>query len=127
MDQYGLESLRAYLKSGGSSRKLNVVWVAAQGPLWNAEVESSGLYKTTDGGTTWAKVLGDDEWVEVTDMVMDPRDADVLYAATWQRHRTVAAYMGGGPGTGIHKSTDGGETWTELKKEYLGLIKERLD
>ena len=80
----------------------DVVWVAAQGPLWNAGGER-GLYKTTDGGTTWTKVLGDEEWVGVTDMVMDPRDPDVLYAATWQRHRTVAAYMGGGPGTGIHK------------------------
>ena len=93
----------------------DVVWVAAQGPLWTAGGER-GLYKTTDGGTTWTKVLGDEEWVGVTDMVIDPRDPDVLYAATWQRHRTVAAYMGGGPGTGIHKSTDGGETWIELKK-----------
>ena len=95
-----------------------MVWVAAQGPLWSAGGER-GLYKTTDGGTTWTKVLGDEEWVGVTDMVMDPRDPDVLYAATWQRHRTVAAYMGGGPGTGIHKSTDGGETWMELKKAFL--------
>ena len=103
----------------------NVVWVAAQGPLWNAGGER-GLYKTTDGGATWNKVLGDDEWVGVTDMVMDPRDADVLYAATWQRHRTVAAYMGGGPGTGIHKSTDGGETWTELKKGIPGSNKGKI-
>ena len=53
-------------------------------------------------------------------MLIDPRDPDVLYAATWQRQRTVAAYLGGGPGTGIHKSTDGGETWTELKKGLPG-------
>jgi photosystem II stability/assembly factor-like uncharacterized protein len=91
----------------------DVVWVSAQGPLWTPGGER-GLYKTTDGGETWRKVLGDDEWTGVTDIVMDPRNPDVLYAATWQRHRTVAAYMGGGPGTGIHKSTDGGETWTEL-------------
>ncbi|NBC18465.1 MAG: glycosyl hydrolase, partial [Bacteroidetes bacterium] len=91
----------------------DVVWVAAQGPLWNAGGER-GLYKTTDGGQTWTRTLGDDAWTGVTDLVMDPRDPDVLYAATWQRHRTVAAYLGGGPGSGIHKSTDGGETWTEL-------------
>jgi hypothetical protein len=91
----------------------DVVWVSAQGPLWTPGGER-GLYKTTDGGETWRKLLGDDEWTGVTDIVMDPRDPDVLYAATWQRHRTVAAYMGGGPGSGIHKSTDGGETWTEL-------------
>ncbi len=91
----------------------DVVWVSAQGPLWDSGGDR-GLYKTTDGGETWTKVLGDDEWTGVTDIVMDPRNPDRLYAATWQRHRTVAAYMGGGPGTGIHKSTDGGETWTEV-------------
>jgi photosystem II stability/assembly factor-like uncharacterized protein len=91
----------------------DVVWVSAQGPLWTPGGER-GLYKTDDGGATWRKVLGDGEWTGVTDIVMDPRDPDVLYAATWDRHRTVAAYMGGGPGSGIHKSTDGGETWTEL-------------
>ncbi len=91
----------------------DIVWVAAQGPLWTKGGER-GLYKTTDGGRNWKKVLGDEEWVGVTDIVMDPRDPDRLYAAAWQRHRTVAAYMGGGPGTGLHRSTDGGETWEEL-------------
>ncbi len=91
----------------------DVVWVAAQGPLWSSGGQR-GVYKTADGGETWEKVLGDDEWTGATDLVMDPRDPDRLYAATWQRHRTVAAYMGGGPGSGIHKSEDGGETWQEL-------------
>jgi len=91
----------------------NVIWVAVQGPLWN-KGDQRGLYKTTDGGKNWNKVLGDDGWTGATDIVMDPRDPDVLYAATWDRHRTVAAYMGGGPGSGIHKSTDGGENWTKL-------------
>lgn len=91
----------------------DIVWVAAQGPLWSKGGER-GLYKSTDGGNSWNKVLGDDEWTGVTDLVLDPRDPDRMYAATWQRHRTVAAYMGGGPNSGIHKSTDGGETWTEL-------------
>ena len=91
----------------------DVVWVAAQGPLWTSGGER-GLYRTTDGGATWDRVLGGSEWTGVTDVVMDPRDPDVLYAASWDRHRTVAAYMGGGPGSGIHKSTDGGETWREL-------------
>jgi len=91
----------------------NIVWVAAQGPLWNKGGER-GLYKTTDGGKNWNKVLGDDEWVGVTDVVIDPRNPNVLYAATWQRHRTVAAYYGGGPGSGLHKSSDGGETWLKL-------------
>ncbi|RME45981.1 MAG: glycosyl hydrolase, partial [Caldilineae bacterium] len=93
----------------------DVVWVAAQGPLWSSGGER-GLYKTTDGGKTWKQVLSVDEWTGVTDLVMDPRDPDRLYAATWQRHRNVAAYMGGGPGSGIWRSTDGGETWEKLSK-----------
>ena len=91
------------------------VWVAAQGPLWSKGGER-GLYKTTDGGKTWKKVLSGGPWTGVTSVVIDPSNADVLYAATWQRHRTVAAYMGGGPETGIHKSIDGGKTWTKLKE-----------
>lgn len=92
----------------------NTVWVAAQGPLWNKGGER-GVYGTTDGGKTWKRTLGDDAWVGATDLVLDPRDPKLLYAATWQRHRTVAGYMGGGPGSAIHRSTDGGETWTKLE------------
>ncbi|MFN1835402.1 VPS10 domain-containing protein [Balneola sp. MJW-20] len=97
----------------------DVVLVAVQGPLWNKGGER-GLYRTDDGGESWNKVLGDDEWTGATDIVVDPREPNVMYAATWQRHRTVAAYMGGGPGSGIHKSTDGGLTWTELKNGIPG-------
>jgi photosystem II stability/assembly factor-like uncharacterized protein len=92
----------------------DVVWVAVQGPLWSAGGER-GLYLTTDGGATWEKTLGGGEWTGVTDVVIDPRDPDVLYAATWQHHRTVAAYMGGGPESGVHRSSDGGRSWTRLK------------
>jgi len=92
----------------------NIIWVAAQGPLWSKGGER-GLYMTTDGGKTWNKTLGDEEWTGVTDILIDPRNPDVLYAATWQRHRTVAAYMGSGPESGIHRSTDGGLTWERLK------------
>jgi photosystem II stability/assembly factor-like uncharacterized protein len=91
----------------------DVLWVAAQGPLW-AKGGERGIYKTTDGGQTWTKALGGGEWTGASSLVIDPRDPDVLYAATWQHHRTVAAYMGGGPESGIHRSTDGGETWEEL-------------
>jgi photosystem II stability/assembly factor-like uncharacterized protein len=92
----------------------NTVWVAVQGPLWTKGGER-GFFMTTDGGETWEKTLGGGEWTGVTDIKMDPRNPDVLYAATWQHHRTVAAYMGGGPESGIHKSTDGGRTWAQLK------------
>ncbi|MEM8932188.1 MAG: glycosyl hydrolase [Acidobacteriota bacterium] len=91
----------------------DTVWVAAQGPLWSPGGER-GVFMTTDGGETWERVLGDDEWVGATELVIDPRDPDRLYAATWQRHRNVAAYLGGGPGTGLHRSTDGGRTWQHL-------------
>lgn len=97
----------------------DIIWVAAQGPLWNSGDER-GLYKSTDGGKEWKKVLGNAEWTGVTDIVVDPRNPDWMYAATWDRHRTVAAYMGGGPGSGIHKSTDGGETWQKLSKGIPG-------
>jgi photosystem II stability/assembly factor-like uncharacterized protein len=91
----------------------NIMWVASQGPLWSKGGER-GVYKTTDGGKTWNRTLGDDEWVGATEMLIDPRDPNVLYAATWQRHRTVAGYLGGGPGTAIYRSNDGGETWNKL-------------
>lgn len=89
------------------------IWVAVQGPLWSSGGER-GLYKSDDGGLSWTKKLGDDEWTGVTDLMIDPRNPNRLYAATWQRHRTVAAYMGGGPKTAIYKSEDGGESWNKL-------------
>jgi len=93
----------------------DIVWAAVQGPLWSSGGER-GLYKTTDGGKTWKQVLKtEDEWTGVTSLLIDPRNPDKLYAATWSRQRTVAAYVGTGPGSGIHTSDDGGETWTELK------------
>ena len=103
----------------------DVVWVASQGPLWKKGGER-GVYKTTNGGKSWKRVLGNSEWTGATDLLIDPNNPLVLYAATWDRHRTVAAYMGGGPGSGIHRSKDGGETWEKLAnglpKSNLGKI-----
>lgn len=93
----------------------DIVWVSAQGPLWSDGGER-GLYKTTDGGETWKQVLKpSDKWTGVTSLLIDPRNPDKLYAATWARQRTIAAYVGTNEGAGIHSSDDGGETWTELK------------
>ncbi|MEM6792571.1 MAG: glycosyl hydrolase [Acidobacteriota bacterium] len=94
-------------------RDSKVIYVAAHGNLWAAGGQR-GLYKSTDGGENWSKILGGGEYTGVNEVRMDPRDPDVLYASTYQRQRTVAALMGGGPESGIHKSTDGGATWVEL-------------
>lgn len=102
----------------------DVIWVAAQGPLWDKGGQR-GLYKSTDSGETWEKKLGGNEWTGVTDIEIDPRNPERMYAATWQRHRIVPLYLGGGPGSGIHKSTDGGETWKEISNgipESVGKI-----
>jgi len=91
-----------------------IIWVASQGPLWNKGGER-GLYKSRDGGKTWEESLVIDEWTGVTDLQIDPRNPNVLYAASWQRHRNVASYMAGGPGTALYKSSDGGENWRKLE------------
>lgn len=93
----------------------DIIWVAAQGPLWSKGGER-GIFKTLDGGKNWKRMLGDDAWVGATDLIIDPRNPDRLYAATWQRQRTVAAYMGGGPGTSIYRTEDGGNTWEKLSQ-----------
>lgn len=95
-------------------RDSNVVFVASQGPLWKAGGDR-GLYKTMDGGETWEKILGGGEYTGVTEVHLDPRNPDVLIAATHQRTRNVAALMNTGPETGIHKSVDGGKTWRQVK------------
>jgi photosystem II stability/assembly factor-like uncharacterized protein len=103
----------------------NIVYVAAIGPLWGKGGER-GLYKTYDGGETWKAVLEVDEHTGVNDVVMDPRDPNVLYASTLQRRRHVYTYVGGGPGSGLHKSVDGGTTWEKIQNglpnEELGRI-----
>jgi photosystem II stability/assembly factor-like uncharacterized protein len=94
-------------------RDSNVVYVAAQGPLFAAGGER-GLYKTTDGGATWSAVLAISENTGITDVVLDPHNADVLYAAAYPRRRHVGQAIGGSPEGGIFKSADAGRTWTKL-------------
>jgi len=94
-------------------RDTDVVYVAAQGPLWKSGGER-GLYKTTDGGETWERVLNISDDTGVNEIHMDPRNPDVLYASTYQRRRHVWTLVNGGPESGIYKSTDAGATWTEL-------------
>ncbi len=89
------------------------IYVAAQGPLWGPGGDR-GLYKSTDSGKTWKKILEISENTGVTDIVMDPMNPDILYAASYQRRRRVFTLINGGPEGAIYKSTDAGETWTKL-------------
>lgn len=95
-------------------RDSNVVFVAAQGPLWSPGGER-GLYKTIDGGKTWKAVITISENTGVTDVAIDPAIPDTVYAASWQRRRHFYTLINGGPESAIHRSTDGGNTWTRLR------------
>ncbi|MBI4474366.1 MAG: glycosyl hydrolase, partial [Acidobacteria bacterium] len=95
-------------------RDSDVVYVASQGPLWGPGGDR-GLYKTADGGKTWNNILTISENTGITEVLLDPRNPDVLYAAAYQRRRHIWTLIDGGPESGIHKSTDAGKTWTRLR------------
>ncbi|MCH7992646.1 MAG: hypothetical protein IIC35_09545, partial [Gemmatimonadetes bacterium] len=94
-------------------RDPDIVYVAAVGDLWGANPER-GVYKTTDGGETWALVLHIDDLTGAIDLAMDPADPNTLFAAMYQRRRTGWGFNGGGPGSGLYRTLDGGGSWTEL-------------
>lgn len=99
--------------------QIGTAWVAAIGHLYSSSVER-GVYKTTDGGRTWKKTLFIDAITGVIDLIPDPINPDVLYAIAWQRERRAWNFVEGGPGTGIWKSTDGGETWKPFTTASTG-------
>jgi photosystem II stability/assembly factor-like uncharacterized protein len=110
----GLKSSRHINRIVIDPRDNDTVWVAATGPLFGSGGER-GIFKTTDGGKTWKQTLKVDDDTGANDLVIDASNNKVLYASTYQRRRTSCCMNGGGPGSGIWKSTDGGETWTRLK------------
>ncbi len=97
----------------------NTVYVAAYGPVWN-EGGERGVYKTTDGGNTWTNVKSVSGYTGCNDLLMDPRNPKVLYAAFHQRMRKVFTYIGGGPESALFKSVDGGVTWKKLEGGFYG-------
>lgn len=109
------------LKESGSIGRIvlhptdqNVAWVAAGGNLWKANAER-GVFKTTDGGNSWQKVLYADTLSGASELAIDPRNPNVLYASTYQRLRTVFGFNGGGPGSALWKSDDGGVRWRKIE------------
>ena len=93
----------------------NTVYACALGHLWNSNTER-GVYKTTDGGKTWNKILYRNDSTGCADMAMDPQDPGIIYAAMWDVRREPWNFRSGGPGSGLFKSTDAGATWHELRK-----------
>ncbi|MBT3450121.1 MAG: glycosyl hydrolase [Bacteroidetes Order II. Incertae sedis bacterium] len=91
----------------------NTVWVASLGALYSANPDR-GVFKTTDGGASWSQTLSINDRTGAVDLVADPSNPDVLYAAMWERDRRAWNFVESGVGSGIHKSTDGGETWTKI-------------
>ncbi|MCI0436210.1 MAG: glycosyl hydrolase, partial [Gemmatimonadetes bacterium] len=93
----------------------DIVYVAAMGPLWMSGGER-GVYRTTNGGATWTRVLEINETTGITDLVFDPTNPDLLYAAAMQRERKAWSFVAGGPASGIYKSIDAGLTWRRLER-----------
>ena len=109
----GLENTHHIARIAVHPRDPDVAYVAAVGHLWGSNAER-GVYKTVDGGQSWQQVLFIDDNTGAIDLAMDPADPQTLFAAMYQRQRKAWGFNGGGPGSGIYRTTDGGTTWTEL-------------
>jgi len=109
----GLDDTRHIARIRIDPRDNNTVFVAALGHLWGPNDER-GVFRTRDGGATWDKVLFIDADTGITDLVMDPNDPNTLFAAAYQRRRTAGGFAGSGPGSGLYRTFDGGDTWERL-------------
>jgi photosystem II stability/assembly factor-like uncharacterized protein len=109
----GLENTHHISRIQVHPRNPDVAYVAAMGHLWGPNPER-GVYRTTDGGQTWDHVLFVDENTGTIDLAMDPNDPMTIFAAMYQRQRTLGGFNGGGPGSGIYRTLDGGDSWEEL-------------
>ncbi len=115
----GLKNSEHIGKIAIDPRNSDTVYVAAQGPLWGPGGDR-GLYKTTDGGKTWTKLLDISENTGVSDFVQDPRNPDTILAVAYQRRRHVWTIVNGGPECALHRTTDGGKTWTKVRAGLPG-------
>jgi photosystem II stability/assembly factor-like uncharacterized protein len=111
----GLDSTEHIAKIIIDPKNASTIYVAAPGPLWS-DSKHRGLYKSTDGGKTWDKILYINEKAGCADVAVDPNDANIVYATTWEFRRQPYAFNSGGNGSGVYKSLDGGKTWKELTK-----------
>src|SRR4051812_4145956 len=112
----GLKDGRHIIRILVHPRNPDIVWAAVMGHLFGPN-EMRGVYKTTDGGKNWKRVLFVNNQTGASDLVMEPGNAEVLYAGTWRALRTPYSMESGGEGSGLWKSTDGGETWIDLSKK----------
>lgn len=111
----GLADTHTTMAIAVDPRDANVVYVASMGHVFKPDPER-GVFKTTDGGRTWHKVLFVDDKTGANDVVLDPQNPNVLYATMWQAYRTPWKLSSGGPGSGLYKSTDGGAHWVDLDR-----------
>jgi hypothetical protein len=109
----GLDSSEHISKIIIDPKNSDIIYVAAPGPLWS-DGSSRGLYKSTDAGKSWNKILYIDEKTGCADIALDPSNPEIIYATTWQFRRQPYSFNSGGPGSAIYKSTDGGKIWKEL-------------
>ena len=112
-EHLGLDATERIAKIEVHPDDSDTVYVCATGQLWSANPER-GVYKTTDGGANWELILSVDEDTGCADLDMDPQEPRILYAAMWQFRRYPDFFTSGGPGSALYRSTDGGESWTEL-------------